>query len=109
VSASTRRGKGPAAKRGRITFTLAIEGQEMLVDYRPDYLGDVGHFEFRSPHEPPRRIPVSETGYRSYFAAMEDVKAASSPQDYAREVALALVRSKRKTEPEDRDQLPLFG
>jgi hypothetical protein len=109
VSASTRRGKGPAAERGRISFTLTIEGQALLVDYRPDYLGDVGHFEFRSPHEPPRRIPVSETGYRSYFAAMEDVKAASSPQDYAREVALVLVRSKRKAEPEESDQLPLFG
>jgi hypothetical protein len=81
VSTSSRRGKRPAATGGRIAFTLSIEGQEMIVDYRPDYLGDVGHFEFRSPHEPPRRIPVSETGYRSYFAAMEDVKAASSPRD----------------------------
>jgi hypothetical protein len=26
-------------------------------------------FEFRSPHEPPRPIPVSDTGYRSYFDA----------------------------------------
>src|ERR1700674_2513835 len=109
MSASSRPGKVPAAEGGRISFTLAIEGQEMVVDYRPDYHGDVGHFEFRSPHEPPRRIPVNETGYRSYFAAMEDVKAASSPQDYARQVALAIVGSKRKTEPEERDQLPLFG
>ncbi len=51
--------------RKKITFRLTVEAQEMVVDYKPHYLKDVGHFEFRSPHEPPRRIPVSETGYRS--------------------------------------------
>jgi hypothetical protein len=109
MSTPSRRKKAPPVADGRVTFTVTIDAQEMIVDYEPHWMTDLGHFEFRSPHEPPRRIPVSETGYRSYFAAMEDVKAASSPQDYAREVALALVGSKRKTEPEDRDQLPLFG
>ena len=47
-------------------------------------MADTGHFEFRSPHQPPRRIPVSETGYRSHFAAMDDIEATDSPQEYAR-------------------------
>ena len=42
----------------------------MIVTYQPNWTTDVGRFEFRSPDEPPRRIPVSETGYRSHFASM---------------------------------------
>ena len=49
-------------------------------------------FEFRSPHEPARRIPVSETGYRSHFAAMSEVEDAASPKDYARVIALTFIR-----------------
>jgi hypothetical protein len=76
------------AKKRNITFTLVVEAQEMIVEYQPDWTADIGHFEFRSPHKPPRRIPVSETGYRSHFASMQEVEAASSPQDYARGVVL---------------------
>ena len=96
------------AKKRFITFTLVIEAQEMVVTYQPDWMTDVGHFEFRSPHEPPRRIPGSETGYRSHFAAMGEVEAASSPQDYAREVALALLAPAQQSQHNDSDQLPLF-
>ncbi len=40
---------------------------------------------------------------------MEEVGAASSPEDYAREVALVLLRSGRKmTQDQPGDQLPLF-
>jgi hypothetical protein len=49
-------------------------------------MADTGHFEFRSPHEPPRRIPISETGYRSHFAPMDDVEASTSPQEYMRAI-----------------------
>jgi len=96
------------AKKQFITFTLVIEAQEMIVTYQPNWMTDVGHFEFRSPEEPPRRIPVSETGYRSHFAAMADVEAASGPQDYARDVALELLRSRGKPVTEERNQLALF-
>jgi hypothetical protein len=44
----------------RRRFKLIIEAQEMLVDYTPNYMSGsfpVGHFEFRSLHQPPRRIP----------------------------------------------------
>jgi hypothetical protein len=86
-----------------MTFTLIVEAQEMIVKYVPDWMVDMGHFEFKSPHEPPRRIPVSETGYRSHFAPMDEVNAANSPEDYARDYALSRLRS-----PRDKDQLPLF-
>jgi hypothetical protein len=95
------------------TFRLVIEAQEMRVTYKPYYLGGndpYGHFEFRSPHEPPRRIPVSETGYRSHFAPMAEIEAAASPEDYARAVALAIIRREAAAQTEDNsgDQLPLF-
>src|ERR1019366_8677113 len=93
------------AKRQFITFTLVVEAQEMIVTYQPNWMTDVGHFEFRSPQEPPRRIPVSETGYRSHFASMADVEASTSPQDYAREVALELLRSRGKPAKETSNQL----
>lgn len=104
MSAPSRR----KAKKTVITFTLVVEAQEMIVEYQPNWMTDVGRFEFRSPHEPPRRIPVSETGYRSHFACMEDVKSASSPQDYARGVVLGFLRSRSKIRCEDRDQLSLI-
>ncbi|MDH6258416.1 hypothetical protein [Bradyrhizobium sp. BR13661] len=102
MSTSSRR----KAKKSVITFSLVVEAQEMIVTYQPNWMPDTGHFEFRSPHEPPRRIPISETGYRSYFAPMDEVTAADSPQDYAREVVLASLRSHQNAR-NDR-QLPLF-
>jgi hypothetical protein len=52
IDAATRRS---AAK-------LIVEAQEMLVGYTPNYMSGsspVGHLEFRSLHQPPRRIPPS--------------------------------------------------
>jgi hypothetical protein len=96
-------------KPKKIRFKLTVEAQEMIVDYQPHWLKDVGHFEFRSPHEPPRRIPISETGYRSHFADMDDIEATDSPQEYAREVVLASLRRQPKAPVEaDDEQLALF-
>lgn len=102
----SRRKKARPAKARRKTFTKTVEAQPMVVSYQPLRSG-YGHFEFRSPHKPPRRIPVSETGYRGHFASLEDVKEAQSPQDFAREFALALLRSKQSRR-EDPRQLALF-
>jgi hypothetical protein len=60
--------------------------------YRSFVEAGMGHFQFRSPHKPARRIPVSETGYRSHFADMDAIEAADSPEDYARSYALSLIR-----------------
>jgi hypothetical protein len=100
-------------QRKKASFRLVIEAQEMSVTYRPYYLGGqdpYGHFEFRSLYEPPRRIPVSETGYRSYFAPMAEVEAAPSPEDYARAVALAIIGREPtgETDEESDGQLALF-
>jgi hypothetical protein len=102
MSAPSRR----KAKAKAITFTIVIEAQKMIVTYMPDWMVDMGHFEFRSPHKPPRRIPVSETGYRSHFAPMDEVKGAASPEDYAREYALSRLRPRHSTSNDE--QLPLF-
>jgi hypothetical protein len=104
----SRRKKGRPAKAGRKTFTITVEAQSMLVSYQPRWLkSGYAHFEFRSPHKQARRIPVSETGYKSHFATMDDVKAAGGPQGFAREFASALLRSKQ-SRPEDPRQLALF-
>ncbi len=76
-----------------IIFTLVVEAQEMIVIYRPEYKLNVAHFELRSPYEPPRPFPLSETGYRSHFVHMDVVNAASSPEDYARDYVLSRLRS----------------
>jgi hypothetical protein len=73
-------------------FSITVECQPMLVDYTPNWMRETGMFEFRSPHKPARRIPVSETGYRSHFADMSDIEEATSPEEYARDVALAFIR-----------------
>jgi hypothetical protein len=108
MSAPSPRRKAKPAPKGRVTFTILVEAQKMIVDYRPNWMTDYGQFEFRSPYKPARRIPVSETGYRSYFAPMDEVKAAASPQDYAREVALSMIRANRKARAPREVELPLF-
>ena len=89
MSAPSRRRKVTSAK-GKRTLRLVNEAQEMVIDYKPYWMSDYGQFEFRSTHKPARRITVSETGYRSHFAPMAEIEASASPEDYAREVALAL-------------------
>jgi hypothetical protein len=104
----SRRKKAQPAKMARKTFTITVEGQPMVVSYEPRWLkSGYAHFVFQSPHKPPRRIPLSETGYRSHFVSMEDVKEARSPQDFARDLASAWLRSKQ-SRPEDPRQLALF-
>jgi len=46
--------------------------------------------EFTSPHQPRRSTPVSENGYRSFFAPMDEIAAAPSIETYASMVALVL-------------------
>ncbi len=82
----------PSPRPQKRRFKLTVEGQPMLVDYTPNWMRDTGQFEFRSPHKPARRIPVSETGYCSHFADMHAIKAEASPQEYARLVALSFIR-----------------
>jgi hypothetical protein len=99
--------KAQSPRRRRHTFRIILEAQEMVVSYEPNWMADMAHFEYRSPHKPPRRIPVSETGYLSHFASMDEVAAAKSPQEFAREEARHLLRSQCRC-PEDSRQLSLF-
>lgn len=79
-----------------ITFTISIDAQDILVRYRPRYFeyADYGRFEFLSPHEPRRRTPLSETGYRNHFAPMHEVEAAPSLDAYAHALAAALIAAR---------------
>lgn len=104
----SRRKKATPVKNRRMAFRISVEAQPVIVHYRPNRMDDMGQFEFRSPHKPLRRIPLSETGYYCHFAAMEDVKAAKSPQRFAREAALALLPWRRTSKDQGSSELPLF-
>jgi hypothetical protein len=74
-------------------FTLTIDAQEIRVRYRPYHIDGRDPYavlEFSSPHQPRRRIPVSATGYRSFFAPMREVEDAPSVETYVHIVALVL-------------------
>ena len=93
-----------------ISFTIIVEGQAMHVRYQPDYFASIGyaHFEFSSPHEPRRRIPLSETGYRSHFVLREEVEAAPDEGTYAQALALALMRHAPVEDDDAEPELALF-
>jgi hypothetical protein len=58
-----------------------------------DYgLGPVYHFEYRSVADPPRPIPISETGYRSDFLLADAALTAQELEAYA-ETYCALILS----------------
>ncbi len=87
-------------------FTITVEAQPMIVTYTPNYMTGAypcGHFEFASPFDPPRRIPVSTTGYWSHFGPMDEVEAASSVEDYARLLAADCIEGKTRRRYSDRE------
>jgi hypothetical protein len=103
----TRRKKAQRAKKRRLTFKVFVEAQPVVVHYQPNWMEDMGQFEFRSPHRPPRRIPLSDSGYYCHLVPMEDVQAAKSPQDFARAEAMLLVQLRRRVWGKT-NELPLF-
>ena len=100
------------SRNRKLTFRLVVEAQEMLVTYTPNSFGDDyphGQFEFKSTRRPAKRIAISETGYYSTFEPMREVRAAKSPQAYARDIVTDyLDRQRRTMRGYDKRQLPLF-
>ncbi|NEP10269.1 MAG: hypothetical protein F6K14_08625 [Symploca sp. SIO2C1] len=80
-------------------FNIAVSGHAIQVEYTPRKIGDSDHLAFRSPYNPPRPIPVSQTGYRSHFCTNQDIEAVGTPEDYAIAYCHALLRSKKGQEP----------
>lgn len=90
-------------------FSLTIKGQQINIAYTPNKFGNYGHFEFFSPHEPRRRIPISETGYFSHFAPMWEIEEYASPEVYAELVIKALTKSQpQEPKQPEGQQLALF-
>jgi hypothetical protein len=94
------------------SFVLEYEGQRMAVKYTREKFGAgedyaVDHFQFRSLEDPPRRIPVSETGYRSHFVSSAEVAGSGDLEAFARAIVVAIVRG--DAAPDDDDaQASLF-
>jgi hypothetical protein len=99
-----------------IFFNILVDGQEVLVRYQADWLSlpELGcryaRLEFRSPHTPPRRIPLAREGSVGRFVPMADVEAFRCPQEYACELAAWLMRSggQPTDEDDDNEQLSLL-
>jgi hypothetical protein len=53
----------PRGEKAQHHLYPVVEVQEMIVAYMPDWMVDMGHFEFRSPHEPPRRARLAMYKY----------------------------------------------
>lgn len=87
------------------TFTVHFDGQPIEVRYTKDYFAGHDHFEFVSPYNPPKPIPVSETGYRSRFVPGEEVLNAARLELYAQELLVALMNAGSPINP---DQFTLF-
>ncbi len=85
--------------RPKTTFTITLRGQQVVVAYVPEYFRGVDHFEYLSPHDPPRPIPISETGYRSQFANVADVQKAGGPEPYAIQYAEGELAQKGRKKP----------
>lgn len=104
----SRRRKVRRAKPARKTFTITVEAQPIVVRYEPNAFCDMATFEYRSPYRPRRRIPFSDTGYFSHHASMSRVREAKSPQAFARDELLMLMRYRMKSYSRDTVELPLF-
>lgn len=100
--------KSRAAKRKVQTFRITVEAQPVVVRYEPHSIGGMASFECRSPYRPARRIPFSDTGYFSHHASMQRVKVAKSPQAFARDELLGLMRWGMKGHGRELPELPLF-
>lgn len=93
------------------TYKIIIDAQEMIVSYEPNYITRfLAHFEFHSPFNPPKRIPVSDTGYYSHFAYVEELKHFSSIEEYVYRVSQAMIEQKFNADSNDGEdsQMTLF-
>jgi hypothetical protein len=104
---SPRKKASSIRKRVR-TFRITVEAQPIVVRYHPYSFGEMANIEYRSPYKPARRIPYSETGYFSHYASMKRVKAAKSPQEFARDELLTLIYYDLRGYDRWNAELPLF-
>jgi hypothetical protein len=83
-----------------IHFTITVDHQPVRVRVRPEYIARfLVHFEFRSPFEPARQIPMSRTGYTSHFVYRADMDETQSLETFALELAKALTAEANYTKP----------
>jgi hypothetical protein len=77
-------------------FSLTIAGEDVRVEYTRDYFPRIAtdHFQFRSPHDPVRPIPMSGTGWWSQMVHHDIVEACGGPKLYAELLAQAEVEGR---------------
>jgi hypothetical protein len=99
VVTSPAEGKGWKTPRPAVTFTLMIGGEDVRVDYTPQYFpnDDTALLYIVSPHDPPKAHALSETGYFSRFVPHDVVEACGGPQSYAALLAEAILRGEERS------------
>jgi hypothetical protein len=93
-----REGKPGQTPEPSLTFLLAVGGEEVRVEYTPDYFPNGGKdlFYFVSPHEPARPHCLSASGYLSQFAQHDAVAACGGARAYAALFAEAQLRGEEQ-------------
>ncbi|MBA4067187.1 MAG: hypothetical protein C0501_26475 [Isosphaera sp.] len=71
------------AREPEASLTFPLLGGEVRAEYTPGYFRGQDHFQFRSPHDPVRPMPLSEGGWWSHFADADAVEACGGPEAYA--------------------------
>jgi hypothetical protein len=77
-----------------LTFCLTIRGEQLRVEYTPDYFptGGQDNFYFVSAQGAPQPHCLSSTGYLSHLAPHDAVAACGGPEAYAALYAEAVLR-----------------
>jgi len=88
--------KGWQDRKPERTFLLAIAGEELLVEYTPDYFpaDDTTLFSFTTT--PPKPHCLSESGYLSQFVPRDAVDACGGPEAFAAQFAAAKLQGTGK-------------
>ncbi len=94
VVAPPTEGKGWKTPRPVVTFTLTIGGEDVRVDYTPQYFpnDDTSLLYIVSPRDPPKAHALSETGYFSRFVPHDAVEVCGGPEAYTALLADAILR-----------------
>jgi hypothetical protein len=100
-------GRGGVSDEGKSVVTIEWQGVTVLVSYSPSDIMAHAHIELRVPDK--RRLPVTETGYRSHFLPRGVVEAAGGPEAFVKAwLDEEAKTSKWKKQAEADRQLSLF-
>ncbi|MEM8527633.1 MAG: hypothetical protein AAGG68_23530 [Bacteroidota bacterium] len=93
--------------REKQELILIWRGINIQITYTPQYFENIAHLEIQS--EKNKRLPMTETGYRSHFTQAADIEVYGSPIEFVQAWLEDRANTKEwKKYEADRKQLKLF-